>query len=29
VRVFNPPAFNDWSPVMDEIAAALAETYPA
>jgi tetratricopeptide (TPR) repeat protein len=24
VRVFNPPAFNQWGPVMDEVAAELA-----
>jgi len=24
-RVFNPPAFNDWAPVMDEIALALGK----
>ncbi|HUO23865.1 MAG TPA: tetratricopeptide repeat protein [Caulobacteraceae bacterium] len=27
VRVFNPPAFNDWSPVMDEIAQELVQTF--
>jgi ADP-heptose:LPS heptosyltransferase len=23
LRVFTPPAYNDWAPVMDEVAAAL------
>ena len=27
VRVFNPPAFNDWAPVMDEITQALAAAF--
>ena len=29
VRVFNPPAFNDWTPVMEEIAQALVTTFGA
>ena len=29
MRVFNPPAFNDWSPVMQQIAGELARTFPA
>jgi len=28
VRVFNPPAFNDWAPVMDEIAQELKAAFP-
>ncbi len=28
-RVFNPPAFNTWLPVMEEIAAELPKAYPA
>jgi tetratricopeptide (TPR) repeat protein len=28
VRVFDPPAFNDWDPVMAELSAALAEVLP-
>ena len=28
VRVFNPPGYNNWDPVMEEVAVALAETYP-
>jgi hypothetical protein len=28
VRVFDPPAFNQWSPVMEEIARELARTFP-
>ncbi len=28
VRVFNPPGYNNWDPVMQEVAVALAETYP-
>jgi hypothetical protein len=28
VRVFTPPAFNQWTPVMAEVAEALAEAAP-
>jgi hypothetical protein len=28
VRVFNPPAFNDWGPVMDEVAQELTAAFP-
>jgi hypothetical protein len=28
VRVFNPPAFTEWAPVMDQIAAELARAFP-
>ncbi|HYF23800.1 MAG TPA: flagellar protein FlbA, partial [Caulobacteraceae bacterium] len=26
-RVFNPPAFNQWAPVMDEVAEALRSAF--
>jgi tetratricopeptide (TPR) repeat protein len=29
VRLFAPPAFNRWEPVMAEVAEALAQTFPA
>lgn len=29
VRVFNPPAFNDWAPVMEQVARELAAAFPA
>ena len=28
VRVFNPPAFNQWDPVMQDVAAALKQALP-
>ncbi len=28
VRVFNPPAFTEWTPVMEQIAAELARAFP-
>jgi len=27
--VFDPPAFNQWTPVMEEIARELADAFPA
>jgi ADP-heptose:LPS heptosyltransferase len=29
VRVFNPPAFNDWAPVMGQIADELGRAFPS